>query len=243
MAQYNTDDFRPFNEYYYIVNMVNFMRPEVFPVYFLNKRAAQRALKKTSKYGELQKYEILKGKKIASLKLKYLLLLGNMPKHTKYEYPKDCITERQKRSFRKNMQRRLLRMKLFTHIKSKGRIGESAQVIKLVRKPNTENMLRRFYCPDTQARVIRLERKPRKYWYYIISTKDTEKKRVLKIAKALKFNGTTGDYKEVYLQIYKKDIIIPYLVKDWVEMLKHNKHGEDCLRYFRESYPEWDKIG
>lgn len=237
--QYSVKDFKPFKEYYYIVNLINLKRPELYPVYFTNKPAALRALRQNVKvYGQLAKFEVMKGKAVEKLQLKYLLLLGKLQKATKYDYPKDCITRPQRHAFRKNMQRRLYRMGLFTNAKSKGRINEVAQYVKLKSYEPTEKQKKRFDRPNTEAKVIRLERKGKKNYYYIISHKPSNHRKILREVRALRFNGINGEYKELNLLIYKKDIIIPYLIGDFITMLKNSKYGKDCLDYFRAAYSE-----
>lgn len=219
---------KPLLDYWYIMDLRNLLSPELYPVYFTSKRAAFRAIKTHVLKRTWYKYSVVKGDKLTDYKYTYNLTLGNMGKFCKYNYPPGLETPQQRKSYRTLLRRRLRRMGMLTLTQSKKTIDKKPGVTKLIK--NTQKVA---MSPNTDAGVFQIERKPPNYFYLKLKQMESHKAKVLFEVEVIRFNIKTGEFKELLLQIKKKDIIIPYLKTQLWEKAKNSKHGKAFLEYCR----------
>lgn len=215
-----TEDFPIKSEYYYLINFRNYHRIKVCPVFFVNKRAAKRALIKNVpmlKHRKLH-YAIIKGSKLKSTKLEYIWAKKFVC--NKYYYPKDCISDQQKKSYRTLMRRRLRRMGILTLNKPRRRVDAKPMYVKLIK--NTQEVAN---SPFTISKVFQLERKPQKTFYYIIKKIPTKIRGVLLKVICWRIDLRTSGVKKIKLNVHRNDIIIPLLVTELSKKIDHAKNG------------------
>jgi hypothetical protein len=228
--QYNTLDIPIKIKYWYIVHLMDYVSIQLFPVYFINKVAAKRALHKNVPFRKMGKYLIMSGKKLKQYELKYLIRLGPLPKFTKYEYPKPTnqMTRLEKRNFRTIFRRRLRRMGMLIPKKHKINIKENVKHARLkVNKQKVAN------SPYSEARVFQLDRKPKHYYYILLRKTRSKKNKVALECKVVKVNIKTGEFKKILLNIYNSDVITPYLLSELYKLLKikGNEYYQPIKRY------------
>lgn len=215
------------NKYYYIVNFEYFTRPRIYPVYFTNKKAAQRAIKQNVKSTKNRAfYEIIKGSKLLEFECTYVLRLGRMREFTKYTYSPGLNTIQKRKSYRTLMRRRLRRMGMLTLVRNKFRVEEKPMVVKLIK--NTQKVAN---SPTTQSVVFRLERKNKNIYYIIRKKKISQKKGILFEVKAWKVDVRKKTMESVNIQIQRKDVIIPHLITELIEV---NEKFNSIFRQFRK---------
>lgn len=201
------------DKYYYIINFRYFLRPRIYPVYFVNKRAAKRAIQLQEPSRKYQGYyEIIRGNKLKAFKSTYVLRLGRLGKFTRYPYPKELITIQQRKSYRTLMRRRLRRMGMLTNVRSKYRVEDKPGIIKV--KLNNQWIAN---TPYTTCICFALERKPNRH-YIIIKKRLSLKKGKLFRLKVLEFTPGKETVPTKYMYINRKDIIIPYLITNLIEI-------------------------
>jgi hypothetical protein len=208
---------RLLDKYYYIVYFRDFIKPKIYPVYFVNRNAAIRAIKVSVGKKKRPFYDVLKGSKLKDFKFQFMFRLGHIGDFTKYEYPKDLKIAR--KSFRTKMRRRLRRMGMLTPIRNKYDVRQPPAYIKLI-----HNRQKVANCPNTIARCFRLERKPKHIYYRVLDKKLSKKKGILFEVQANRIDMKTGLIKKQKVQIKRNDIVIPYLLteveKMYYEMVK-----------------------
>lgn len=224
-------------DYYYIVDFKNYYKLRVYPVYFVSQAAAQRSLDRTVEKLKTRKhyYQIVSGRKLKGLDMPYIFKKKFFSR--KYTYPLDREKDKQKRkTYRTVLRRRLRRMGLLTLIKPKYRVDKGKrEQIRI--KPNTQKVAN---SPNTVARVFRLERKPKKYYYLIRSKSKTKAKGILLKIKSIRLNIKTGELKKVTVNMRSTDILIPHLLTEIPNLIKHlpndrqitdrlRKKGFDCF--------------
>lgn len=225
-----------FDKYYYIVYFRDFTKPKLFPVYFTNKNAARRAIRKKVAKKLRAYYEVIKGSKLKDFQDSFLFYLGNLGVFTKYDYPDNLSTRQKRKSFRTRLRRRLRRMGMLTPAKNKYSVRDSPRYIKLI-----ENRQKVAMSPNTQAKAFRLERKSKDIYYLILDKKLSKKRKVLFEVQALQVNMKTKAICTKHVNIYKNDIIIPYLVtevnKIYGTAIKHSI-GRGIHSGSEEGYPK-----
>jgi hypothetical protein len=222
MAKKTSKDFRIKELYYYIVDFKQFMKPELLPVYFVNKNAAKRVLEANVPNRNRRKlYSIIKGLNIKNEHIPYKLGHGNFFHcGSKYAYPDRVRTKQDRKSYRTLLRRRLRRMGLQTTVKQKHTIHEE-KVKKVKVLENKQDVAK---SPGTAAKAFYLDRKP-KYWVYLILKKCPSSKRgkLFKI-KAIRINLKSGEFKKVTIHTMRNDIFIPELIYN-IENLPNGKAG------------------
>ena len=196
---------RLFDKYYYIVYFRDFITPPLYPVYFTNRQAAKRAIRATVSKNKRVFYDVIKGSKLKDFELQFMFSLGNLGKFTKYEYPSDM----RRKSFRTKMRRRLRRMGMLTPAMNKYSVKKSSPYIKVI-----QNRQKVANSPNTIAKAFRLERKPKHIYYLIQDKKLSKKKGILFEIDALMVNMKTKAVIEKRVQVYRNDIVIPYLTTE-----------------------------
>lgn len=206
----------------------DFKNPKLLPIYFINKKAAQKAIKLNVGRQKRRFYEVLKGEKIANEKYPYRLICGTWQKSRKYDYPADRVTKKQQQDFRCLMRRRLRRMGLYTKIKHKKKYNDRPDTIKIIK-----NYQRIANNPNTKARAIKLDRKPDKYIYVIIKKKPPSHAHYLVCLDTIRINLKNGNYSLWNLNVLRHDIIRPYLLSELyakIEKLPTFKEIVKCCR-------------
>lgn len=194
------------DKYYYVINFKYFYRPRIYPVFFISRQAAIRAIKQNIPIKkERIYYEIIKGKKLKDFETTYVLTLGKLGKFTKYQYPENLKIH--KKSYRTKLRRRLRRMGMLTLTKQKGNIGDRPAIVKLIR--NTQKVAMN---KNTMACSFQLERKKPKYYFIILKKRLSKKKGFLFHIKALLVDIADKKVRKVKVNIYRKDILIPHLL-------------------------------
>ena len=214
-------------EYWYIINFGDFYHITLYPVYFINKVSAKRAISRTFAKKKQNKYQVISGNKLKVYEedLRYELRLGRMQKFSKYDYPAG-MTDQEKKNQRTIIRRRLRRMGMLIPKKHKYYIKEKVKQNRLlINRQKVAN------SPNTEARAFRLERKP-KYYYYIIQEKvRVSGNGVAFKVKSIRYNQKTGKYKKVLLNIYNKDVIIPHLISEVYSIALNNGNYDQFKRY------------
>jgi hypothetical protein len=231
------------DKYYYIINFEYFLRPRIYPVYFVNKRAAKRAIHLHEPSRRYQSnYEIIRGSKLKEFEATYVLKLGRLGSFTKYPYPKELKTRQARKSYRTQMRRRLRRMGMLTNVKNKYGVKDKPGIIKV--KRNRQWVAE---TPYTTCVCFALESKPHKH--FIIIKKNISQKRgklfelqVLEIDEYRykfwkchpDFLGNVRDWcLKKKVTIKRKDIIIPYLITELIKI-----YGDSILARARK-----EKVG
>lgn len=214
------------HKYYYIINFRNFIRPRIYPVYFVNRTAAKRAIaanfpsKKNRAF-----YEVIRGDKLKEFEATHVFSLGKLRKFTKYTYPDHVKTIQQRKTFRTVMRRRLRRMGMLTLVKSKSVIGNDPQIVKLIK-----NRQQVADSPNTLAKVFRLERKAASKFYVIIKKEISKEKGVLMRVKVIGVDIKTHRIKKEVIRIRRKDVIIPYLLTELLDIYGKGNRLLDLCR-------------
>lgn len=215
---------RLLDKYYYVVSFRDFIKPKIYPVFFTNKKAAKRAIRVHVGKKRRPFFDVLKGSKLKDFELSFMFTLGALGKFTKYDYPKELDTIQKRKNFRTIMRRRLRRMGMLTPAMSKYHVRKSSPYIKLI-----QNRQWVADSPYTIAKVFRLERKPSHIYYIILSKELSRKKGILFEVDSLRVDVKRNlvDYKKV--QIYRNDIIIPYIMTDLIQL-----YGAHILDIYRK---------
>lgn len=224
---YTTEDFPIKLEYWYIVSMNNFLNITVYPVYFINKVSAKRAINRTFKTVEKAKYVILSGKKLRQYKMKYAINLGKLARFTKYDFPPNA-TRQQKKTRRTVIRRRLRRMGMLIPKKHKIGIKEKVGHARLLE--NTQVVAQRA---TKNAQAFRLERKPKHNYYIILNKIRSNKNKVMFEAKCIRYNSKNGKYKKLLMHIYNRDVIIPHLITEVYAQSLNKGNYEQFKKYCR----------
>lgn len=219
MPKVTIQDYPVYDKYYYLVDFKNLLKVRLLPYYFLNKNAAKRAIrdnypKKSHKY-----IEVLRGKKVKKFFLTYRMKEG-LAGFTKYDYPLERLTSQQKKTYRTVIRRRLRRMGLLTLVKPKKSIKSKPDYI----KPIT-NKQKVAQNKNSAAKVIQIERKPKQYYYLVLTKEMARKKKYLFSLECIKFDNNKGTMKKVKLHTRRTDVLIPFLITD-LERLVYAKIQE-----------------
>lgn len=207
---YNTNDFPVKKEHWYIVALGDYLNITLYPVYFINKTAAKRALNAHIGIRNRAKYSIISANKLKQYTLNYKIKLGRLAKFTKYEYPKIKNTIQKRKTHRTVQRRRLRRMGMLHRVKSKLHIQQGKAPYGTLVK----NFQKVAMSPNTDAKAFRLERKPKNFYYVIIKKTRSKIKGVLFKVEVIRFDSKTGIYKELLINIYNKDVILPHLLSE-----------------------------
>lgn len=231
MATIKTSDDYPIKkEYYYIVDFRNYFRLKVYPVYFVNKKTAKRSLKKSIKVLKIRRhyYEVVSGKQLVGTKIPYVFIKRFYS--AKYDYPENRVSKQQRKTYRTILRRRLRRMGLLTLIKAKYSVkdGKRSQVRI---KENTQKVA---MSPNSVAKVFRVERKPEKYYYIIIDKEKTHVKGVLRKIKSYRLNIKSGELKKVVVNMRSSDILIPHLLTEIPDLIKHTNNYARTIKRLRK---------
>lgn len=215
--RYTTDNFPIKNNYYYVISFRKFINLVLYPVFFVNKVAAKRAITSNIAPTHRGKYQVIRGLKLRQYTLLYNIGIGKMAKFTKYEFPPHVRTAQDKKTFRTVMRRRLRRMGIFTKLNPKKTIMGAITQNRLI--PNKQKVAN---CPNTLARAFRLERKPKSHYYIIVDKKPSGDKATLIEVDTILYNKKTGEIKDKIIKINTKDIVIPYLISQVLAFSKDN---------------------
>jgi hypothetical protein len=208
-------------KYYYIIYFRDFLKPKIFPVHFMNRKAAERALKSFVAKKRRTLYGVIRGSKLKEHDLDFLKGLGNVGKFTKYDYPKDLTIAR--KSYRTQVRRRLRRMNMLTLVKNKIPINKPIQYIKLIK--NTQKIA---MTPKTSAKGFQVERKPKHIYNLILDKKISTKKGILFEIDTYRVDIKRKEISKEKVYVRRNDIIIPYLLHQIEEF-----YGEPILEYRR----------
>lgn len=237
MPKLGTKDFPVKLDYYYVVDYRRLMDPVLMPVFFPNKRAAQRVLKANyPNRNERKMFSVMNGRTLKHHPLNYRITQGNyLPKGGKYPYPMVEMTKQQKKSFRTLLRRRLRRMGLYTSNRAKYEFkhgkGKKVKAIK--------NFQRVAKSPNTDAKVFRIDRKPQHHYFIILKKRHTSKRGKLFRIKAIRVNIKNGVFKKVTIYTNRTDIFFPELL----ENLKRMKNGQGAVEeYTRIRQREQKKV-
>lgn len=223
--QYNTDDIPIKNEYYYIISFGNFLNLTLYSVYFINKRAAERALSlHMGKVTMNSKYQVMRGFQLKQFWMTYTIRLGKLTKFHKYDYESGKTRKNQRTMAR----RRLRRMGMLTLVKPKIEIREKVKYSLLIKNKQKVSSTK-----NTSARAFRLQRKPQKFVYVILKKERSKTKGFLFRMRLIRIDLKKNcQYDIVNLSIQNIDLITPYLIKEVLEMVKNNqKTYEKILKY------------
>jgi hypothetical protein len=194
---------------YYVVYFRSFIKPIIYPVYFTNKNAAKRAIRKKVSRKNRSYYEIVKGAKLKDFEFSFIFKLGNWGEFNKYDYPQGLSTGQKRKSYRTRMRRRLRRMGMLTLVKQKYSVRDDPMYVKLIKNRQKVAM-----CKNSLARAFRLERKPGHYYYIIVEKEISRKKGILFEVQALRVNMKSKEIKPMKVNVFKNDIIIPHLITE-----------------------------
>lgn len=211
MPRQTTDHFPIKELYYYIIDFRRLMFPVIMPVYFVNKNAAKRVLKKNVPNRNIRKfYSVYPGKRIKKLKLNYIIGYGNyLHLGGKYPYPDIEMTKQEKKSFRTLLRRRLRRMDLLTTNKVKYKYHEKVRKIK--HKKNYQKVAKN---KNSAAKVFQIDRKPKYYFYIILEKQLTTKRGKLFKIKTIRADIRTGKSIKVTIFTMRNDIFFPELLSN-----------------------------
>lgn len=225
---YSTENFPPKLGYWYIVNLKDMLNIRLYPVYFINKVSAKRAVNNHVAPRNRDKYTIISAKKLKQYTLKYQIKLGALHKFTKYEYPMttDKMTRQEKKNYRTLFRRKLRRMGLLVHKKHKKKIKDKVTRIRII-----TNRQKVADCPRTEAVGFRLERLPKQYYHILIKKKKHPGKDILWKCKCIRFNSKTGEYKKLFINIYNKDVILPHLLSEIYTLAENTGKYEQLKQY------------
>lgn len=222
MVIYDTKKFPPKREYWYIVSLNDFRFIKLYPVYFINRASAKRAIRENFPAIKRMRYTIISYNKLIKYNLKYQIGLGRLPKFHKYDIAQKNSTPQQLKNARTIIRRRLRRMGMLVPKKHKFFIKD-----KVAYRHILENTQKVANSPNTEARAFRLERRG-KYVYYILMFKmRTLVKGVMWRVKAIKYNAKTKTWKKVWMGIQNSDVLIPHLISEvWALAQKQGKYEE-----------------
>ena len=223
--RYTTEAFPTKLEYWYIIHFRDFWQITLYPVYFINKVSAKRAVSRTFAKKKQNKYSVVSGRKLREYELNYTISLGRLQKFHKYDLdPK--LTDQQRKNKRTIIRRRLRRMGMLIPKKHKYFIKDPIKQNRLL--VNTQKVAN---SPNTEARAFRLERKHKKYYYLIISKEKGKKNGVAFKVNSIRYNSKNGEYKKVLLNIYNRDVIIPHLISEVYAQSLNNGNYEKFKQY------------
>lgn len=222
---YDTDEIPVKKDWWYIVWLRDFRFITLYPVYFINKESAKRAIRVSFPPTKRSRYSIIAGDKLREYTLKYTIKLGKMPKFTKYDFPKD-FTKQQKKTRRTIIRRRLRRMGMLIPKKHKIGIKDKVKQARLL-----VNKQKVADCPTTEAVAFRLERKPKHFYYIILKKKKSQKNKIAFRVKAIRYNSRNGEYKKLFINIYNRDVLIPHLISEVFSQADKNNQYEEFKRY------------
>jgi len=230
MAIVTIQDYKVYSKYWYLVDFTKLTKVKLLPFYFLNPKSAKRALKANYPKKKRKFIEVMKGSKVKDFFLIYCM--GNrLGKYTKYEYSPEKMTHQERKSHRTLMRRRLRRMGLLTLVNPKKSVRDKPDYIKpIINKQKVAN------SPKSIAKVIRIERKPSRYYYLIHNVKLAKKKKVLWEIEGLRYNATTGEIKKVKVKVYRTDLLIPYLLTDLEDIIYEKIKQEPTRAVY---YAKW----
>lgn len=229
-----TDDFPIKDGYWYVVYLKDLVNIRLYPVYFINKRAAKRAITYNIPVNKRGKYEVHGHQRLKEFQIKYHISLGKLAKFSKYPDINWEMTPQQRKNHRTIFRRRLRRMGMLIPKQHKIPIFNSPRQARLLKNRQKVAM-----SPGTDARAFRLERKPKHYYYIIITKERSKKKRVMFEVKAYKLNSKTGELKKLLIQIYNRDVIIPHLLSEVITISKqkgYDKATEKIDQLYQRKY-------
>lgn len=209
-----TKEFPIIAKYYYIMDFTKMMKPQLIPLYFLNRNAAKRAIKENNSTHKAKIYSIFHGESLLNSDFPYVLKNGRWGKFTKYKYEPN-LTKQEKKNIRTMARRRLRRMNLYTNIKARRLYNSAPQYVKQIK--NTQKVSN---SPGTSAKCFQLERET-PHRFYIILGKKKHKSAVFLISlKVLSINLKTGNYSYKWKNIHKTDILIPFILREAYDRIK-----------------------
>lgn len=214
----NTDDFPIKPDHYYVIDFRDFLNPKVLPLFYVNRKAAYRAIEMNVPLWKRKRFSVKKGKSILTEKINYTLKRATLRYFVKYQYPDCKKTFQQKKTYRTVIRRRLRRMGLLNIIKIrihiKGEIRNKGYV------PNTQKIAN---TPNTSAKAFRLERKPDKYIYFLLKKKLSRNPNKLFRIKVIRVDSRRGQMKEFWMSTFKNDVIHPLMMAETVPILNQIK--------------------
>ncbi len=236
---YSTKDFPIREDYWYILCYHNFYNIHLVPYYFFDKAKAQIAIKRARNRYSGYQFEAIKGNKLRGHLLKYKINYDYFRKGrvSKYNYPPECKTRRQKKTYRDKYHKRLRKMGfIWYHAPIKFKVWQDSDILEI--RPTKYR-----HRPRSNYRVFKVLSKP-KYLYYLIDypeimVKDPNyvfKCRVIRWnVEKLRFKRT-----EVELLIHKLDTIIPITFNEAkLEILNtgiagiSTKHSKGLEKYYK----------
>lgn len=223
----STNNFPVKDLYYYVIDFRRLMDPVLMPIYFPNSRAAKRVINANYPNRNTSRmFSVMSGKKLKKRVLNYRIGSGNyLRKGGKYPYPGHKMSVQEKKSFRTLLRRRLRRMGLYTTNKAKYEYSEgTAKKIKAIK-----NFQKVAKNKNSDAKVFRLDRKPRHFYYIILKKCQTAKRGKLFKIRTLQVNTKTGKYLKVTIYTNRNDIFFP----DLLENLKKMKNGANAVRAYK----------
>lgn len=220
---YTTEDFKPKDDYYYIINLTNLFKPIILPVYFVNKVAANRAIKtNVPKLQERKKYSVIRGNKLKVMDMKYRIAEGVMRFFSKYDYEPN-MTRRERMRIRQSHRRRLRRMNLYAKIKVKKHIKEPVKQVKYIK--NTQKV---STSPKTKAKAFTIERKGLNWVYIVLKSGLTKRTGKLFRIYALRINLKQGGrFKRKWIYTQRNDILHPLLITQVIELIKGKEYEKE----------------
>jgi hypothetical protein len=214
------------SKYFYIINFKYFLKPRIYPVYFTSKQAAKRAIRENIKSKKDRAlYEIVKGSKLKDFDCTYVFKLGKLGEFKKWEYTPELDTKQKRKSYRTLLRRRLRRMGMLTPVKPKYNVDKPLEQVRLIK-----NKQWIADSPNTMAMCFRLERKNKNWHYIIIKKKISKKKGILFEIKALRVDIRTKQLKFCKISIQRKDLIIPYLLTETIQLYGKEQDILDACR-------------
>lgn len=220
--RYNTLNSPIVKEYYYVVNFKNLYKPIMFSVAFLNANAAKIAIEKSIEKPHRRFHSVMKGSKIIKHIIPIVLKLGKMGNATKYDYPENKLTKQERKTYRTVLRRRLRRMGIYTKINTKRDLFTGPIPIKLIKNTQTVSD-----SPNTDAKVIQIQRKPKHIYYYILKKKPSEVRGQLLKLKVIRYDSKLGICKKVTINILRNDLLIPYLKRELITLITNNNHLDE----------------
>jgi hypothetical protein len=213
------------NSYYYLVYFRDFFKPIIYPVYFINKAAANRALKAHVGKKKRVYYQVVRGEKLQEFEFKHLFTLGNLGKFTKYAYTTEMNTKQKRKNFRTILRRRLRRMGMLTLVKNKQSVRHTPQYIKVIK-----NRQMVAANPYTLSNGFRLERKPKHIYYLIIEKAISKLKGVLWEMTVFQVDMKSKSIKTKKLKVKRNDVVIPHLLTEIIILYGNEEHIMDAYR-------------
>lgn len=229
MPRVSVEDYPIISKYWYIVDFRNLLKAKLLPHYYVNRKAAKRAIELNFIRKRWKYYKVMKGYEVKDFMIDYRMGMG-LGKFTKYRYDEYKTTQQDKKSHRTQMRRRLRRMNMLTLVNPKKSIKREPDYIKPIKNRQKEG-----FRKNTLARVLQIERKPDKY-FYLVDRRELSRHRgkLFKIT-GLRFDNTTGEIKKYCLHTLRTDIFTPYLITDLERMVyEQTKKGHQTAEYFRQ---------